>query len=372
MRWWPFRREPEKRQTTQGYTASLTAALQAGAEGGVSDTAPLATAALEAAAGLYARCLAAALVTGAPDAARALSPPTLALMGRDLIRRGESLFRIVVRGGRIELRPLGFAYAPGGSADPLAWTYNVTEYGPTDSRHAWLPAAAVVHCRYSVNASRPWLGVPPWSWAAATSQAVAALDRFVVGEAGAPHGHLLGVPETPQVDDDGDVRPLDAFRADSAKAKGGTLVMEHSGEWSTETPGGHARSKLEHVTYGMDRGILDALRTATGRDVLGACGVPPTLFVPNSDGTAQREAFRRFLHASLRPMARIMEAELRLKLDAPDLALDLSELHAADVAGRARSFKAFVETGVDPEDAARETGITLTRPVQRGEAGSTV
>ena len=52
MKWWPFgKREPERRQGTVGYTASLTAALQAGAEGGVSEHAPLATAALEAATG---------------------------------------------------------------------------------------------------------------------------------------------------------------------------------------------------------------------------------------------------------------------------------------------------------------------------------
>ena len=61
MRWPWSKREPEQRSTAVGYTAALTAALQAGAEGGVSDTAPLATAALEAASGLYARCMAAAV-----------------------------------------------------------------------------------------------------------------------------------------------------------------------------------------------------------------------------------------------------------------------------------------------------------------------
>ena len=76
------------------------------------------------------------------------------------------------------------------------------------------------------------------------------------------------------------------------------------------------------------------------------------------------ESYRRFLHTALRPMARIVEAELRVKLDAPDLVLDLSPLAAADVAGRARSFKAFVESGMDPEDAARETGVTLTKPLR--------
>ena len=106
---------------------------------------------------------------------------------------------------------------------------------------------------------------------------------------------------------------------------------------------------------------MAAIRTDTGRDVLSACGVPPTLFVANSDGTAQREAFRRLLHASLRPMARPIEAEARAKLDAPGLTLDLSELHAADVAGRARAFGQLVKAGVHAENAAANTGVVLTR-----------
>ena len=365
MRWPWSKREPEQRSTAQGYTASLTAALQAGAEGGVSDTAPLATAALEAASGLYARCMAAATIEGAPDVADALTPPVLALIARNLIRRGEDHHRIYVRAGRIVLEPCGFSYAHGNGPDPMGWTYNATLYGPTDSRHEWVPATSMLHTRYSVDSSRPWLGVPPWSWAASTSQAIAALDRMVAREAAAPHGSLLSVPDSPQVDEDGDIRPLDAFRGDLAKAKGGTLVMESTDQWQGETPhSGGGRSKLDHLRFGMMRETLDPLRTATGRDVLGACGVPPTLFVPNSDGTAQRESFRRFLHSSLRPMARIMESELRAKLDSPSLRLDLSEINAADTAGRARAFGAFVKAGVSGEDAAREVGITLTRPLR--------
>ena len=120
MRWPWSKREPEQRSTAQGYTASLTAALQAGAEGGVSDTAPLATAALEAAAGLYGRCMAAAVVKDAPDVADALAPPVLALIARNLIRRGEDHHRIYVRGGRLVLEPVGFAYAHGNGPDPMA------------------------------------------------------------------------------------------------------------------------------------------------------------------------------------------------------------------------------------------------------------
>ena len=359
MNWRFWRKAPEERSTAQGYTASLTAALQAGAEGGVSDTAPLATAALEAAAGLYARCMAAAVVKDADGVADALTAPVLALIARNLIRRGEDHHRIYVRGGRLVLEPIGFAYAHGNGPDPLGWTYNATLYGPTDSRHEWVPAASMLHCRYSVDAARPWLGVPPWSWAAATSQAIAALDRMVANEAKAPHGALLGMPESPQIDADGEVTPLDAFRDDLFKAKGGTLITEYSGNADPEAPTGQRGSRIEHLRFGMDRETVDALRTATGRDVLAACGVPPTLMVPNSDGTAQREAYRRFLHTALRPMARLMEAELRMKLDAPNLRLDMADLHAADSEARARSFANFIKSGIDPRDAARASSIEL-------------
>ena len=363
MKWWPWSK-PERREVAQGYTASLTAALQAAAEGPV-DSAPLATAALEAASGLYARSLASAVVHGPAQVQRALTAPVLALIGRNLIRRGEDHHRIYVRRGEIVLEPVGFAYAHGNGPDPLSWHYSATLYGPTDSRHEIVPAASMVHCRYSVDASRPWLGVPPWSWAASTGRANAALERLVANEASAPHGYLLGVPQAPQTGEDEETRVLDLFRSDVSKAKGGTLIMEDPAEWNPSTGAGRGGpAGLNSTRFGMDPpSVIDALRTETGRDVLGACGVPPSLFVANSDGTAQREAFRRFLHASLRPVCRLIEAELRVKLDAPDLALDLSDLHAADVAGRARAFGALVKGGVHAEDAAANTGVVLTRPV---------
>ncbi len=357
---WPWSK-PEKRSTAQGYTASLTAALETGAFEGVGDNAPLATAALEMAAGLYARCMAAAMVKSSTAVQAALTSDVLALIARNLIRRGEDHHRIYVRSGRLVLSPVGFAYAHGNSPDPLAWHYSATMYGPTDSRHETVPGAAMLHCRYSIDSSRPWLGVPPWSWASQTGKGIAALERRIANEASAPHGHLLGVPESPEIDEDGEIRPLDAFRNDLATARGRTLVVE-----SPEQNERIQRTNFERETYGLAAEHVDTLRTATGRDVLGSCGVPPSLFVANSDGTAQRESFRRFLHSGLRPVARLVERELVLKLDTA-VELDLSDINAADVAGRARAFGAFVKAGLDPQDAAANTGVQITRPVRTGE-----
>ena len=242
--WWSWWKKRETRSTATGYTAGITAAFQAGAEGG-SDVAPLATAALEMAAGLYSRCLSAATVEGAPDVVDALTPAVLGLIARNLVRRGEDHHRIYVRGGRLMLEPVGFAYPHGNGPNPMDWWYSLSMYGPTDSRHEWVPASVVVHTRYSVDSSRPWLGVPPWSWAATTSQAIAGLDKMVAQEAAAPHGSLLGLPESPQIDEAGDVRPLDAFRQDLAQARGRTLVVERAGDWGrgdTTRQSGQARA----------------------------------------------------------------------------------------------------------------------------------
>ena len=38
-------------------------------------------------------------------------------------------------------------------------------------------------------------------------------------------------------------------------------------------------------------------------------------------------------------------------------------LRAQGTAGGSRAFGALVDAGMDPADAARETGLTLTRPV---------
>ena len=358
---WPWQRKPERRN----YTDTVTAAFQSAAEGGAS-TAPLATAALEAAAGLWARCLAAATVRDADDdVVEALSPAVLAQLGRELVRKGESIWRIRTPAGRAVLDPVAYATLTGGSPDPLSWVYDLNMYGPTDSTRAFRGAAGVLHIRLAFDSTRPWQGVPPWSWASSTGRAITNLEKLVADEAGAPFGYLLGVPAAPG--GDGNADPTAALRSDLARAQGKTLVIEDAAGWDPDSSG-QRRAGFAVTRFGANPpGTLDALRTETGRDVLAACGVPPTLFVANSDGTAQREAFRRFMHSTLRPVARLIEAEARLKLDSPALTLDLSELWAADVAGRARAFGQLVQAGVDPADAAANTGVHLTRPIRSRE-----
>ena len=89
---WPWQRREVR--NAQPFTDAIVGAIAAQAGGTASSA--CATAALEAAAGCVARGFAAAEVEPAHPA---VTPAALALIGRDLIRRGESVFLIEVEGG---------------------------------------------------------------------------------------------------------------------------------------------------------------------------------------------------------------------------------------------------------------------------------
>ena len=70
-----------------------------------------------------------------------------------------------------------------------------------------------------------------------------------------------------------------------------------------------------------------------------------------------RESYRQFLASTIQPLARLVVEELAVKLDTPTLALDFTELRAADIASRARAFKQLVDAGMDQAKAASVTGL---------------
>ena len=100
---WPFSRRTETREATGGYTGIISALIGAQAAGTTQQAS--ATAATEAVAGALSRAFADARVEGPADITTALSPRTLALIGRDLVRVGESLHVIRMSGGRLRLAP---------------------------------------------------------------------------------------------------------------------------------------------------------------------------------------------------------------------------------------------------------------------------
>ena len=347
---WPWQREPEKREAP--YSDAVVRALINAAAGQTPSV--HATGALEAAAGLYSSCFAGADLS--PDIP-ALTPGIRALMARDLIRRGESIFRIVVTGGKIELRPAG-SWDVRGGPDPESWLYRLDEFGPSGNLTYFLPAPAVVHVRYSTDPARPWLGVSPLSWASATSDLLAGLETRFAGEAGGPSGYVLPIPESGAAsgDDDDLADPVARLRADLAKSNGKTNLVETTAAGWGEGKSGAPMADWKSQRYGVDVPEASAnLRDAAAVAVLNACQVPGALF-DDADGTSQRESWRRFAMGPVAGLAAIVETEVTAKLMTP-CKFDFMHLWAHDLAGRAQAFKGMVAGGMSAEKAAGLAGL---------------
>ena len=353
---WPFRsktaaKSPELR-ANRPYTDNLINVLEAQAVGqGIGD--PSAIAALEAAVALYSRAFAAATVTPA-EAGTALTPAVRALIARNLIRRGEDFHRLYVRDGRVVLQPCGFAYAHGDGPEEERWLYNVTLYGPTNSRHEWVPSASMLHCRYSVDSARPWFGQGPLHWAHRTGTLAGVLETRLSEEAGGPVGHILAVPA--DGGDGSDDDPLAVLKSDLASARGRTIlaetVMAAWGEGKAAAPAADWKPQRFGATV-PDSSV--SLRSDASMAVLSACAVPVSL-VTDADGTSQREAWRRFVMGSVEPLLAIVGEEIERKLDM-SVTFDLSALWAHDLSGRASSFKALVTGGMALDRAAALSGL---------------
>ena len=355
---WPFRkREPERRESLP-FTDAVVAALQAQASG-QSVGNPSAIAALEAAVALYSRAFVAAKLS---PMVPALSPSVLALVARDLMRRGESVFAIEVEGGAVMLRPAG-SWDVRGSWRESDWWYRVDLFGPSGNITRFLPAASVVHFRYAVDPARPWYGISPLGWARSTGTLAANLETRLGEEAGGPVGHVLPVPQDGGDGDDGDgddgdddSDPLAMFKADLAGAKGRTILAE-----TTAAGWGEGKTAAPQADYKPQRfgasppASLPSLRTEAGMSVLSACGVPVSL-VTDADGTSQREAWRRFVMGAVEPLLNLVAEEVAAKLETR-VTFDLSGLWAHDLAGRASSFKAMVTGGMEIERAAALSGL---------------
>ena len=347
---WPWQRS-EHRQS-QPFTDAVVAALAAGYSGESSQ--PSATAALEAASGVVSRGFAAATVENAPPAVvEALTPATLALIARNLMRRGEDVHVIDVRRGRIRLLPAGSWDLRGGH-DPDSWFVRADLFGPSGNITRFLPHSAVLHCRYSVDPARPWLGIAPLGWAAISGRLHAGALTALEADTKAASAYVVAVPAAGETPEDADDDPLQGLKNNLVRAKGKSLFVETTKSgWGSDLRESPSTDFVQRRLGPEPSSGLVELAGQSGREILAACGVDPLMTGLSSggDGTALREAYRRYERLTLAPLARIVTTELRDKLDAPDLVLGLAALRASDFAGVARALKAMIEAGVSVEAA---------------------
>ena len=350
----PWQRR-EVRASGGDFTDAVVRLIEAQAAGAAADASS--TAAVEAAAGTLSRAFAAAEVTGPDWATSAVSPVFLAQVGRDLIRSGASLHVVRVTGDRVRLLPAASWHFEG-DHDPDSWIVRATAYGPSTSTTWSLPASGVVFVRWGGTPGQPYVGVGPTGWAHTTARLGSEAERSLADEAAGPLAQLLAVPQdggNPDGDDD-DGDPLASLRGDLSRARGRALLVE-----TTSAGWGEGRASAPQRDWQASRlgptppaTLTEVARDAFAR-VLAACGCPPSLFTDGADGTAQREALRRWHMATVVPLARILEHELRAKLEA-DVRLRFDP-YPLDVQGRAAGFAKMVTGGVSVEQALTASGL---------------
>lgn len=330
----------EKRETTS-YTDAVVAAILGGARNQSAQA--TATAALETCAGVTGRGFASARVTGLR--ASALDPQTLAILGRALIRRGESLFWVRPGGDGVRLVPVS-TYAITGDYDPASWSYELSLAGPSWTGSVKVPAADVVHVRTNVEPDRPWRGVAPVEGGRHAAELAAQLAKAMADEAAGPRGSFLPGPGA----------DLTGLAADAKGANGSMLLVESmAGSFQSGLPSPKGDWEQRRFGFNAPQQMVLAMDSAH-EALMGAVGISAALFRARDAASAQI-AYRTFAHSLLGPLGRLAMLELRAKLDSAELTIDFEDLRAGDLAARARGFKALVEGGMEIPEALGVSGL---------------
>ena len=114
----------------------------------------------EIAAGVISRAMSLAEVEGDRGL---LTTRLLAEAARDLIVNGEAIYKLDVDPltGAVRLLRATSYSVYGADPDPATWTYDLSLYGPTQSRMVKCSAAEVLHVRYATLTGYPWRGLSP-------------------------------------------------------------------------------------------------------------------------------------------------------------------------------------------------------------------
>ena len=355
VKFWQKPEPVEVRQSGAGFQDAVVRAIELAATTGVADASS--SAALEAASGSMSRAFMSARVEGPEWARRAINPRVLALIGRDLVRRGQSMHEIMVNPmGDVKLLPVANWHFTGWSSDPDSWIVRSTTYGPSNSLTSLLPYAGVVFVQWGTSAALPYVGVGPTTWAAATNKMLTEVERSLGDEAGGPITQLLPNPMSPDPDDDDD--PLKDLAAAIAAARGRALIVESTstgyGEGRTA---GTQRDNVPHRLGPNPPATMPEISRLAFAQMLAACGAVPGMHLGDADGTNRRESARQFFMMCVRPYADLLQWELSEKLETP-IELVFDELnYFRDVVGRSQAYRNMKGNGMDNDDAMAEAGL---------------
>ena len=296
----------------------------------------------EIAAGIISRALSLATVTGDRGL---LTTRVLAEAARDLIVNGEALYKLDVDPltGAVRLLRATSYSVYGADPDPATWRYNLSLYGPTQSRMVDATADEVLHVRYATLTGYPWRGLSPLRLASATGALTARLTEALGQESSVAVARIIPMPAGQSAAVSNAIRNL------ITQPESGRIVLPET----TKAGGGASMGSAPTRDYRADRIGFEApaseeqLYRTLLMEIGAICGCPwPLMPGSGAAGPAIREAQRELLTGTVQPLGDLIVEEAARVLETP-VTITHHKLAAADVAARARGVHILTQAGID-------------------------
>ena len=348
---WPWSNPQPQPRERRSYTDSLLLAQQQYVNAETASTA--ASAAVEAVGGLLARSLTCATVAGPSWALAAISPCWLGQVARELVRFGQHLSVMDLDGsGELMLTPAAHWHWRGPARPEREWRATASLYGPSDTITAEVSREETVFVQWSRLSSRPYVGYAAARLSELAAKAAAEVEKSLGDEASGPIAQIIPIPDQKSGDDD----EFEDVRDAIPKARGDAMLLETTAGGFGDRGGAPLRDWKSERLGPKPPEALVRLADATFSRLVAASGASVALFT-DADGTAQREALRRWHLYTVLPTVKLLETELRARLEA-DIRLTVDH-YGADLAGRAAAFAKLVAGGMELEKAAAVSGVLM-------------
>ena len=280
----------------------------------------------------------------------ALKRDMLANLIRFMLSRGESLAVIEVDdNGKILLNQSTSWDVQGQTLDPNKWIYQVQISYPSGGKTIRTSGDGVIHLRYSSQPESPYIGLSPLYFMQETAGLIYSLDRKFDEEAQTSTGQIVSLTmdaTTPQSQID-----YDEHYKRLSQMQGGIFIERQNRErGSYQSFAGRQRIGPEFSDN------MIQLRDRLEANIASAFGIPIELLIADGEGTATREAFRRFILTTVQPLAIKVEEELSIKLE-QQVELSFEALRSADLQGIGRAIKNLVDSGIPLEEALKQAGL---------------
>lgn len=323
-----FRRadRTEKRSAASGFTAEIIAAREAyiGGRRGIAEL----TATAQSCISLWEQGFTLADVDGTP----LLNRQSLALIGRSLALRGESVF--VIDGER--LTPCSDWDLRTRNGRPTAYRVSIPEAGGGKSTTAL--AGEVLHIRIGCDPAAPYYGTAPLKRSSLTAGMLNAVESALAEVfENAPLGsQVVPMPEQPETDSAALGR---SFRGQ----RGRVLLRESVTVSAAGGPQPAADWRPADLTPDLQKSMAKETLDASRDAILGAFGVLPGLFNSATTGPMVRESQRHLAQWTLQPIAALVAEEASEKLGGKVTIDVMRGLQAYDAGGRARAMLSVVQ-----------------------------